>query len=73
MTFYFLDVCLRRGHGAKPPDTTILTPYILCSYRMYVRTEYEWFGQSRGEGEHTGEIRYLVFLAYLHEDGVGDC
>ena len=68
-----LDVCLRRGHHAKPPDTTILTyyPHTVCVYVCV----YEWFGQSRGgEGaDNTGEIRYLVFFAYLHGDGVEDC
>lgn len=49
-----LDVCLRRGHHAKPPDTTILTyyPHTVCVYVCV----YEWFGQSRG-GEGGGQHR----------------
>lgn len=63
-----LDVCLRRGHHAKPPDTTILTYYhhTVCMYVMYVcMSGSVSHGEKRG-GNHIGKIRYLVFFILLH-------
>ena len=61
-----LDVCLRRGHHAKPPDTTILTYGMEVLVCMYVcMSGSVSHGEERG-GNHIGKIRYLVFFILLH-------
>lgn len=48
---------------------TTLIPYVCMYVCMSGSVSH---GEERG-ADNTGEIRYLVFFAYLHGDGVEDC